>query len=404
MAGIQADGKVLTMNSYYVDLHIHIGRTEAGQAVKISAAKDLTFFNIAREASMRKGIEMIGIIDCHSPSVQAEIDFYLERGDMQEQDGGGIKYHDTTVILGSEIEVRDPGMGAAHLLVYMPTLDVMREFTVWMRKAMKNVDLSSQRIYVPARVLQEEVNGRGGILIPAHIFTPHKSVYGSCSSRIAHLLDLRNVAAVELGLSADSEMAGYISELDPFTFVTNSDAHSLAKIGREYNRFAMASPNFAELVKALKREEGRGVTANYGLNPRLGKYHRTYCGQCESILDERKMSVERCLYCGSAKIVRGVMDRIMDIADRTEPHIPSYRPPYHYQVPLEFIPGLGKIMLNRLLHRFGTEMNIIHRVTREDLAETAGEEIADYIIQAREGILPLRAGGGGRYGKVSKFA
>ncbi|UJF31206.1 endonuclease Q family protein [Paenibacillus hexagrammi] len=390
------------MNSYYVDLHIHIGRTEKGNAVKISAANDLTFFHIAHEASERKGIQMIGIIDCHSPTVQEEIEIYLDRGEMAELQGGGIQYKDTVIMLGSEIEVRDPGMGPAHLLAYMPNLQVMQDFTSFMKRHMKNVELSSQRIYVDARTLQEEVIGRGGILIPAHIFTPHKSVYGSSSTRMEHLLDLNRIAAVELGLSADSEMAGLISELDRYTFVTNSDAHSLGKIGREYNEMRMAEPNFEELVKALARQEGRGVAANYGLNPRLGKYHRTYCGQCESILDESVTAVERCLYCGSGKIVRGVMDRILSLADREEPSIPDYRPPYNYQVPLEFIPGLGKKKMNLLLSEFGTEMNVLHRASFQELSVVVGEELAGYIVMAREGRLQLEVGGGGRYGKVGK--
>lgn len=390
------------MRSYYVDLHIHIGRTEKGQPVKISAARDLTFFNIAKEASEKKGIEVIGIIDCHSPAVQEEIVHYLDRGEMAEQEGGGIRYRRTTVLLGSEVEVRNPGMGAAHLLVYLPTLQAMREFSGWMSKHMKNVSLSSQRIYVPARVLQEEAVGRGGFLVPAHVFTPYKGIYGSSSTRMAHLLDPDGIAAIELGLSADSEMAGYIAETDRYTFVTDSDAHSLAKIGREYNQMALAAPSYDEVRKALAGEDGRCVEANYGLNPRLGKYHRTFCEQCESILDEAKASVERCLYCGSTKIVRGVMDRIFHIADRREPHVPDCRPPYHYQVPLEFIPGLGKRTMDALLERFGTEMNILHRASREQLAEVVGEQIAGCIIQAREGTLPLVSGGGGRYGKVGK--
>jgi PHP family Zn ribbon phosphoesterase len=65
------------MNPYYVDLHIHIGRTESGLPVKITGSRDLTFFNIAYESSVRKGIDMIGIIDCHAPSVQEEIMAYL---------------------------------------------------------------------------------------------------------------------------------------------------------------------------------------------------------------------------------------------------------------------------------------------------------------------------------------
>ncbi|KRF12127.1 endonuclease Q family protein [Paenibacillus sp. Soil787] len=388
------------MEAYYVDLHIHIGRSENGQAVKISAANDLTFFNIAQEAAVRKGMEIIGIIDCHSPSVQDDIMTYLDRGEMVELEGGGIRYQDTTIILGSEIEVRDPGMGPAHLLAYMPNLTTMQGFTEWMKGRMKNVELSSQRIYVPARVLQEEVLGRGGILIPAHIFTPHKSVYGSATSKMEHLLDLKGISAVELGLSADSEMAGLISELDPFTFVTNSDAHSLSKIGREYNEMKLAAPTYEELVKALHRQEKRGIVANYGLNPRLGKYHRTYCSLCESVLDENDTTVERCADCGSNKIVRGVMDRIQHLADRELAYLPPYRPPYHFQVPLEFIPGLGPKKLSQLLHRFGTEMNVLHRTTPDELASEVGEEIASYIVKAREGTLQLEVGGGGRYGKV----
>ncbi|NOU72159.1 TIGR00375 family protein [Paenibacillus sp. LMG 31458] len=388
------------MKSYYVDLHIHIGRSEKGQAVKISAANDLTFFNIAQEAAVRKGMEIIGIIDCHSPSVQDDIMAYLDRGEMVELEGGGIRYQDTTIMLGSEIEVRDPGMGPAHLLAYMPNLTVMQGFTQWMKGHMKNVELSSQRIYVPARVLQDEVLGRGGILIPAHIFTPHKSVYGSASTKMEHLLDLKGISAVELGLSADSDMAGLISELDPFTFVTNSDAHSLGKIGREYNEMRLAAPTYEELVKALHRQEERGIIANYGLNPRLGKYHRTYCSLCESVLDESETTAERCADCGSNKIVRGVMDRILNLADREMAYLPPYRPPYHFQVPLEFIPGLGPKKLDQLLRRFGTEMNVLHRTTPDVLASEIGEEIASYIVKAREGTLQLEVGGGGRYGKV----
>lgn len=389
------------MNSYFVDLHIHIGRTEKGAPVKISGSRDLTFYNIAKEASERKGIEVIGIIDCHSPAVQDEIMRYLDNGEMTELEGGGIGYNRTTVILGSEIEVKEPGMGAVHLLAYLPTLTQMQSFTDWMRPHMKNVQLSSQRLYVPARILQEEVVSRGGILVPAHIFTPYKSLYGSGTTRLDHMLDPDQVAAVELGLSADTEMASCLSELDRYSFITNSDAHSLGKIGREYNRMEMANPSFEELKLALARTNGRKVAANYGLNPRLGKYHRTYCASCESIVDEAEIAVERCLYCGSGKIVRGVMDRIRAIADRSEAQIAGHHPPYHFQVPLQFIPGLGVKKLQMMLETFGTEMNILHRVSEQHIREAAGEPIAQAIMQARDGTLSVEAGGGGRYGKVN---
>lgn len=100
--------------------------------------------------------------------------------------------------------------------------------------------------------------------------------------------------------------------------------------------------------------------------------------------------------------MKGVLDRILDIADRKEPLVPAYRPPYHYQVPLEFIPGLGKRKLNALLQAFGTEMNILHKAGEAELAAVAGQELAELIVLARTGRLALSSGGGGTYGKVIK--
>lgn len=388
------------LQSIYCDLHVHIGRTSEGQAVKISGSRDLTFAGIAKEAAERKGIGLIGIIDSHSPGVLRDIHAALESGEMAVAGGGGIAYRGTTILLGTEIEIREPGRKECHVLAFMPDLAAMEDFSKWMSAHMRNVNLSSQRLYAPSRVLQDEITGRGGLLIPAHIFTPHKGLYGCAAERMAELFDLDRIAAVELGLSADSEMAGYLSELDPYSFLTNSDAHSLGKIGREYNVIEMREPSFQELKLALQRNEGRRVSANYGLNPRLGKYHRTYCSGCGSIIDEAYATSERCPYCGSTKLVQGVLDRILHIADRSQPQVPAHRPPYHYQVPLEFIPGLGKRKLNLLLEAFGTEMNILHRAAESELAAVAGAELAGLIVLARTGQLVLSSGGGGTYGKV----
>lgn len=388
------------LHRFYCDLHVHIGRTSEGQAVKISGSKNLTFAGIAREAAERKGIGLLGIIDSHSPGVLRDIRRSLDSGEMTVVKGGGISYRGTTILLGTEIEIREPGRKECHVLAFMPDLETMEDFSGWMSKVMRNINLSSQRIYASSRDLQDEIYGRGGILIPAHIFTPHKGLYGCAAERMAELFDLKRIAAVELGLSADSSMAGYISELDSYTFLTNSDAHSLGKIGREYNVIELAEPSFNELRLALERKEGRRVSANYGLNPRLGKYHRTYCAGCGSIIDEAYATSERCPYCGSPKLVQGVLDRILAIADRKEPMVPSYRPPYHYQVPLEFIPGLGPAKMNALLAAFGTEMNILHEAAETEIAAVAGMELAAQIVLARTGKLALSSGGGGTYGKV----
>jgi len=388
------------MRDWFVDLHVHIGRSESGQPVKISAARDLTFFHIAREASERKGIDAVGIIDCASPPVLQDMESLLEQGVMEEVEGGGLRYGRTTILLGAELEVKDPGLGAAHLLAYLPTFSEMRAFSRMIGAYMKNPSLSSQRVYMPARELQAEVVGRGGFLIPAHVFTPHKGLYGHACDRMDQLLDPRQVAAVELGLSANTEMASRIGELAAYTFVTNSDAHSLAKIGREYNRMRLAEPSFSEVKRALLRQEGRAVTANYGLSPQLGKYHRTVCLDCGHALNVKEALEGRCPVCGSKAVTQGVHERILALADLPEPSYPSHRPPYIEQIPLQFIPGLGKKMLERLLNHFGTEMNILHRAAEEELARVVPEPVARAIVLARTGELELTAGGGGTYGKV----
>jgi PHP family Zn ribbon phosphoesterase len=56
--------------------------------------------------------------------------------------------------------------------------------------------------------------------------------------------------------------------------------------------------------------------------------------------------------------------------------------------------------MSKLLDAFGTEMNILHQATEAELAAVAGEGLAASIVMARNGTLPLSAGGGGSYGKV----
>ena len=183
------------------------------------------------------------------------------------------------------------------------------------------------------------------------------------------------------------------------TFVTNSDAHSLPKIAREYNKMLVEDISFKELLKALKNENGRKILTNYGLDPKLGKYHRTYCEVCgKNIPGNAPVTV--CDTCDSRNITMGVYDRIEIIKDKKEAKSPENRPEYVYQIPLTFIPGLGKKTIDKLLDNFGTEMNILHKLSKDDLEAVVGEKIADNLISAREGKMKIQAGGGGVYGQV----
>lgn len=395
------------MYEVFADLHIHIGRSENNKPIKITAAKSLNFANIAKECRDRKGINIAGIIDCTSPYVIEDIESFLKTGEAYEIKDGGIIYKDKVcIILGSEIETSETGIngncGSAHNICFFPHLKDIKGFSNEMSKHIKNITLSSQRADISAYDLIDIVEKYNGILIPAHCFTPHKSFYGNCTDRLEKIFKEKynKVLAIELGLSSDTNLADNISELEGKTFLTNSDAHSLPKIAREYNKLLVEDISFKELLKAIKNEDGRRIVTNYGLDPKLGKYHRTYCEVCEKNIPGIA-PVTKCNTCDSKNITMGVYDRIQIIKDKKESKSPENRPEYVYQIPLSFIPGLGNKTIEKMLDHFETEMNILHKLSFDDLEAVIGEKNARNIIKAREGKMNIQAGGGGVYGHIS---
>ena len=395
------------MKEIFADLHVHIGRSENGKPIKITAARSLNFANIAKECADRKGIQIVGIIDCASSYVIEDIESFLKTGEAYEIKDGGIIYKDKVcIILGSEVETseinEDGKTGSAHNLCYFPSLEDIKAFSKEMTKYIKNITLSTQRARISAYELIDVVERYNGILVPAHVFTPHKSFYGNCTKRLERIFKekFNKIFAIELGLSADTYLADQISELETRTFITDSDAHSLPKIAREYNKMLLEDISFKEIVKALKNEDGRKILANYGLDPKLGKYHRTYCEECDKPL-EGKPPVIKCDTCDSKKVVMGVLDRIEIIKDKKESISPNNRPPYIYQVPLTFVPGLGNKTIDKLLNNFETEMNILHKLSKDDIEAVVGEKNANTIELARTGRMHIQSGGGGVYGKLT---
>ena len=396
------------MYEIFADLHVHIGRSENNKPIKITAAKSLNFANIADECVNKKGINMVGIIDCASPYVIEDIENFLKKGDAYEIKDGGIIYKDKVcIILGSEIEtseVNDQGKtGSAHNLCYFPTLKDIKGFSNEMSHHIKNITLSSQRADISAYYLVDIVRKYNGILVPAHAFTPHKSFYGNCTDSLRKIFKEKYdlIPAIELGLSSDTYLADQISELETKTFLTDSDAHSLPKIAREYNKILLNDISYKEFLMALKNEGGRKIVKNYGLDPKLGKYHRTYCEVCGKNIPGDP-PVTKCDTCDSRNITMGVFDRIEIIKDKEVSKSPENRPEYIYQIPLTFIPGIGKKTLEKLLDVFETEMNILHKISKDDIEGVAGEKVAQAIIDAREGKMAIEAGGGGVYGRIAK--
>lgn len=198
---------------------------------------------------------------------------------------------------------------------------------------------------------------------------------------------------MSFGLSADTDYADRIRELADKKFLTNSDAHSLPKIAREYNTFEMENISFESFKKVLGYEDKiqngdnklNYIVCNNGMYSRLGKYNKTYCDICECVSE---IEDGKCKKCGSKKIVKGVEDRVLEIADG-ESISPKNRPEYMYKIPLEYIPKLGKKTKEKMLEFYGTEMNILNKVSIKNIEENFGKQIAKNIEIARNGNITI---------------
>ncbi|WAH39052.1 endonuclease Q family protein [Alicyclobacillus dauci] len=385
------------MNSYHADFHVHIGRS-LGKPVKIAAGSKLTLDNLLYHSAFVKGLDVVTVIDGVCDNVLTEVKQKMDQGDLIPVNGGGLMYRDRLlVILGSEIELAGPHGGAAHFGCWFPDVESASDFNTWLQTVQKNTSLSSQRARTDAATLLEETHTRGGLFVIHHAFTPFKGILGRCVSRIEDFLDPALVDALELGLSADTLMADRLSELANFTFITNSDAHGLDNIAREYNRISMKRPSFNEVRAVLHSVNGRRVEANYGLHPQQGKYYRTRCRHCDTVVSSAD---DTCL-CGNDKgHVYGVWDRLEEISDLAAAVHPKHRPPYIHHVPLRDIPGLGPRGYQKLMAAFGTELAVRQRATHSQLTDVLGEHMGQIVARALQGDFTWQVGGAGTYGKL----
>jgi len=377
---------------FLADLHVHLGEAGSGP-VKVTASRNLTLRGVLEACLSPKGVDVVGIVDmaCRGPLLEMEA--LISGGELQALQGGGFRFRDAvTLIPGAEVEAIFEGR-PAHLLVYVPDLESLEGLQRWYAAHARNPALGVQRVGDGDAFLREA--STLGIIVPAHAFTPFRGYYAAAGC----LGDrLRFIAGLELGLSADTQMVEGIRELQGVAFLSNSDAHSLKTLGREHNLLELEEASFDELVKALRREGGRCVTANFGLDPRLGKYYRSHCHGCgTTFLDPPP--VLACPRCGQRALVTGVLDRVTAISGKTQGTAGS-KPPYHHLIPPFMVPGVGPRTLERLVGLFGSEMALIHKATRKEIVDALGEPLASGLWSALKGHRRIIPGGGGVYGQV----
>lgn len=255
------------------------------------------------------------------------------------------------------------------------------------------------------------------ILIPGHIWTPWFSLFGSMSGfdKIEDCFEkyTEKIFALETGLSSDPSMNWRLSALDRFSLVSNSDSHSPSKIGREANVFD-CEMDYYEIRKVLKEKDNKKFLYTIEFFPEEGKYHydgHRLCGIRFSP-EESKKNNNRCPKCKKPLTI-GVMNRIMQLADRKEGFIPKDAVPFKRLIPLDEIIADAKQMgkssmavekeYRMLLSRFGTEFDILNKVPQDDLKKYAHPNVASGIICVREEKVRLEPGFDGEYGKIFIF-
>ena len=254
-----------------------------------------------------------------------------------------------------------------------------------------------------------------GILIPAHIWTPHFSVLGAKSGfdSVEECFEELTpyVHALETGLSSDPAMNWRISKLDRYQLVSNSDAHSPSKLGREANLLDIDC-SYEGLYQAIQTGEGLEGTVEFF--PEEGKYHfdgHRKCGVSLSPVEAERLG-GICPVCGK-KLTMGVDHRVEQLADREEGFVKKDGKKYESLVPLPevvaacmgYSTASKKVQgcFEQMMQTLGTEFDILRNVPAEDIKSCAGERIAEGIENVRTGNVKRIPGYDGEYGKIQLF-
>lgn len=368
----------------------------------------MTIETIAQHAGL-KGLSFVGTGDVFHPRWFENI-----KTELNEVAEGTFEHprYRTKFILTVEVEDKH----RVHHLILLPSLTAAESIREELAKHSGDIDVDGRaRVELDAPEIVDMVMTQDCLIGPSHAFTPWTSMYKEFDSmRTCYGDRASDVKFLELGLSADTSMADRIAELAEVTFLSSSDAHSPwpDKLGREFNRLELAEPTYAEIVKAIKRENGRRIVLNVGFDPRLGKYHRSACSRCfkQFELEQAKALRWRCDKCGGW-IKKGVWDRVNELATYPEPKHPPHRPPYLRIAPLAEVIALAlgqqdphipevQSMWEKLVTRFGNEIAVLVDVSLEVLHEAAGAQITAVVKAFREGTLKVVSGGGGRYGHL----
>ncbi len=369
----------------------------------------------------KKGITLLGTGDFTHPTYFVELRSKLEPSGnglfRLKKEDHGVHYMLTTEV--SNIYTQNGKVRRIHHLIFAPSFEVAEAI----RSRFGNLGkLSSDGRPIFSFSSKDLLRmildiSSDCMVIPAHAWTPWFSIFGAnsgfdsieeCFGELS-----KYIYAIETGLSSDPEMNWRLSALDPITLISNSDAHSPNRLGREANAFD-CELDYKEIIEAIRKKDRRKLLFTIEFFPEEGKYHFDGHRQCGVIYSPQQTKANQylCPKCHK-RLTVGVMHRVEELSDRPEGFIPKNAIPSIHLIPLEEI--LAEAMgyrigtkaveneYDRLIERGGSEFHILLDAPPEELGAFVPPKVLEGILRMRKGKVSIVPGHDGVYGKISLF-
>ncbi|MEK7689126.1 MAG: endonuclease Q family protein [Deltaproteobacteria bacterium] len=409
------------MKTYIADLHIHSKYSRA-------TSPDMSPENIWKWAQL-KGITVIGTGDFTHPKWSDELREKLEptgsglfrlKKEFQTDEIHDSCRQDVFFILSAEISCIYSKNGKTrkiHSIVFAPDFADAAKINAAL-SLIGNLSADGRPILgLDAKELLTIVMNASpeAMLAPAHAWTPHFSVFGAASGfdSLEECFEelTPHIHAIETGLSSDPAMNRRLSALDKITLISNSDAHSPAKIGREANIFD-TEISYKAMMDALKTKKGFSGTIEFF--PEEGKYHYDGHRLCKTSLSPKETIKHNylCPVCGK-KVTVGVMHRVEKLADREEGFKLKGAPPFYSIIPLpEIIAEVLKVGVSskkvdneyqNLLQKLGSEFKILMDAPLDEIERAGSPFLREAISMMRSGNVHIAPGYDGEFGKVKIY-
>jgi len=391
---------------FIADLHIHSKYSRA-------TSPNMNIKTLSEYAKL-KGISLLGTGDFTHYQWLKEL-----KSTLKDSGNGLFEYNGVNFMLTGEVSSiysKNGKVRKIHNVIFVPSFDAADKINTIL-SGYGNIAYDGRPIIgIDAKSLAEILFGvsKDVCLVPAHIWTPWFSLFGSKSGfdSIEECFEeyTKDIYALETGLSSDPGMNWQCSKLDRFSLISNSDSHSPQKIGREANIFN-TEMSYKAILEALKKKDKKKFLSTIEFFPEEGKYHYDGHRACDVRFSpsETKKNKNICPACGKP-ITIGVMNRVSELADRPEGFIPENSIPYKRMIPLaEIIAdtiGVGdaskavKAEYQAIVPRLGTELEVLMEFSADKLLKELPINIAKAIIKVRNGNVNILPGFDGEYGTI----